>query len=54
VKFENVPILNDVRTLYHQTVVLVRPPEEACISQMLGKVTMNMSGRILHSGATPQ
>ena len=31
VEFENVPILNDVRALYHQTVVLVRLPEEACI-----------------------
>jgi hypothetical protein len=53
-EFENVPILNDMRALYHLTVVLVRPPEEACVPQLLGEVTMNMRGRILHSGAAPQ
>jgi len=54
VEFENVPILNDVRALYHLTVVLVRPPEEARVPQLLGEVTMNMRGCILHSAAAPQ
>jgi hypothetical protein len=50
VEFENVPILNDVRALYHQTVVLVRPPEETCVPKMLREVTVHMRGRILHRG----
>jgi hypothetical protein len=49
---ENVPILNDVSALYHQTVVLVRAPEEARISQMLGEVTMNMGSRIPYGRKT--
>jgi hypothetical protein len=54
VEFENIPILNDVCALYHQTVVLMRLPKEACVSQMLGEVAMNMRGCLLHSAAAPQ
>jgi hypothetical protein len=54
VEFENAAILNDVRALYHLTIMLVRPPEEACVPQLLGEVTMNMRGCILHGGAAAQ
>src|SRR5262245_20371527 len=53
VEFENVSILNDVRTFHHQTVVHVRSPEKACVPKVLGEVTMNMLSRILHGGAMP-
>ena len=52
-EFENVSILNDVRAFHHQTVVHMRSPEKACIPEVLGEVTMNMLGRILHAGTAP-